>query len=327
MKLERMLGITMLLLGRRRVGAQELADRFEVSLRTIYRDLEALNTAGVPVISYPGLDGGYEIMESFRLDRQYLSLEELRSIIVALKGVQSVLSEQQVGTLLDKVGALLKRSGTAGIADEIGSRMIIDLNPWRGDDSQRAMLEQLSQSLEACTAVSIMYMDWQGKQSEREIEPIGLMMRDMTWYLYGYCRLRQDYRSFRLSRIDQLTVLSDCFKRHSMTIQELDRRWQEDEEYRIRLRLLFHPSVKTRVRDDYGPQAIETREDGWLLVECEGYKGYWLYSRLLSYGPYLRVLGPEEVAHEVLLQAASIVEQYSSLGHEVGSGSVFEAKA
>lgn len=311
MKLERLLGITMLLLGRRRVGAQELSERFEVSLRTIYRDFEALNSAGVPVVSYPGLDGGYEIMEQYRIDRQYLSLDELRSIIVALKGVQPVLSELQVGKLLDKVGALLNRSGSANAADEAGSRIVIELNPWRSGDAQQAMLEELNRALDDCLVVRLIYTDWQSAVSEREVEPIGLVMRDMVWYLYGYCRLRQDYRTFRLNRVEQLAVQPDVFARHSMTIKEVDRRWEEDAELRVSLRLLFHPSVKTRVRDQYGPHSYFIREDGWLEVVCDSHKGYWLYSRLLSYGPYVRVLEPPEVAQEVLAQAAGITALYS----------------
>ncbi|MGN7457803.1 helix-turn-helix transcriptional regulator [Paenibacillus pasadenensis] len=310
MKLARLLGITMLLLGRRRVGAQELAERFEVSVRTIYRDLEALYAAGVPVVSYPGLDGGYEILHTFRIDRQYLSMEELRSMLIALKGVQAAWSEQQLGRLLDKVGALLSRTEGGAEREKDAGQVVLDLNPWRGGKREKKMLEELGQALEQCRAIHMAYMNWEGKESEREIEPIGLVLRDMVWYLYGFCRLRQDYRTFRLNRIQRLEPLEERFERHAMTIEELDRRWESDGEQQLELRLLFHPSVRTRVRDEYPPQAIRQREDGWLEVACTRHKGYWLYSRLLSYGPRVKILDPPEVAQEMLRMAQDMVELY-----------------
>ncbi|QJC53457.1 YafY family transcriptional regulator [Paenibacillus albicereus] len=311
MKLARLLGITMLLLGRRRVGAQELSERFEVSVRTIYRDLEALNAAGVPVVSYPGLDGGYEILKTFQIDRQYLSMDELRSMLIALKGVQAAWSEQQLGRLLDKVSALLNRSET-GVERESGAgQVVLELNPWRCGEREKRMLGQLEQALEHCRSIRMAYTDWEGKESEREIEPIGLVLRDMVWYLYGFCRLRQDYRTFRLNRIQRLEPLEERFERHSMTIQELDRRWEADGEPQIELRLLFHPSVRTRVRDDYPAQAIRQREDGWLEVDCAPYGGYWMYSRLLSYGPCVKIVWPPEAALELRRMAQGIVELYA----------------
>lgn len=106
LKVERLLAIVIMLLNKRRMSASELAHHFEVSLRTIYRDLEAINRAGIPIVAYPGSNGGYEIMESFTIDRQYLSLEELVTVIAALKGVQSFSADSQVGRLLEKIKTL-----------------------------------------------------------------------------------------------------------------------------------------------------------------------------------------------------------------------------
>ncbi|MGO4108600.1 helix-turn-helix transcriptional regulator [Paenibacillus sp. YAF4_2] len=110
MKIERLLGIMMILLSKRRVNAQTLADKFEVSLRTIYRDLETINTAGIPIVSYTGTDGGYEIMEQFRIDRQIVTFEDLQSILIALRGVQASLDDREMDSLLTKIKALVARS-------------------------------------------------------------------------------------------------------------------------------------------------------------------------------------------------------------------------
>ena len=140
LKIDRLLAITMLLLNRRRISAKELSERFEVSLRTIYRDVEAINQAGIPVVSYAGLSGGYEIMDQYRLDRQFLSLEELQSIIVGLKGIRASVGDQEISGLLDKVGAFVAKSEQPAAA-QLGNQLILDMNPW---GSRHHNKEQLS---------------------------------------------------------------------------------------------------------------------------------------------------------------------------------------
>src|SRR5690606_20279388 len=130
------LAIVMLLLNRRRVSARELSDRFEVSLRTIYRDVETLCQAGIPVISHAGQTGGYEIMERYRLERQFLSMDELQSIVIALRGVQGPMGERHIGGLLDKVGAMLAKSERERMR-AAGERVVIDLTPWKNDRGER----------------------------------------------------------------------------------------------------------------------------------------------------------------------------------------------
>jgi len=311
LKLERLLGITMLLLGRRRVGAQELAERFEVSLRTIYRDLETLNMAGIPVISYPGLSGGYEIMERYRLERQYLSCDELQSIVTALRGVGSALSGEELSSLIDKVIALVERSGN-GSGSSSGERVLIDLHPWKEKERHQAMLRTIHEALNGCRLLSIVYLDWQGTSSERMVEPVGLALKGYIWYLHAYCLKRGDYRTFRLNRMEQLDLLPETFTRRDVDLRELDKRMACQDSLKIDLKLLFHPSVKTRVLDDYDRSFIVIRDDGWLEVADREEQGYWLYSRLLSYGPHVKVVDPPYVARKLMDQVAEIQALYEA---------------
>ncbi|UUZ81381.1 HTH domain-containing protein [Paenibacillus sp. P26] len=131
MKIERSLAITMLLLSQRRVSAPTLARKFEVSLRTIYRDLETINSAGIPIVSYTGPEGGYEIMEQFRIDRQIVTFDDLQSILTALKGVRSSLDDEDMDRLLSKIKALVARSEQNRM-EEAGETLIFDTNLWHG---------------------------------------------------------------------------------------------------------------------------------------------------------------------------------------------------
>ncbi|AJY74097.1 helix-turn-helix transcriptional regulator [Paenibacillus beijingensis] len=308
MKLERLLAVTMLLLNRRRVSAQELAERFEVSLRTVYRDMEAINAAGIPVVSYTGAAGGYEIMEKYRVERQFLSYEELESIMIALRGVRSTLHERDIGMLLDKVGALAAKTERGSGQ---GERLMIDLDPWSGGEEQKALMRQLRGAADSLRLVKFRYTNGQGEEAVREVEPVGVVLKGYIWYLYAYCRLRGDYRIFRLSRVEQLTVLQATFERRSKELQHFDFRWGAQKKYDlVRLKLLFHPRAKARVYDYFDRDAIRLEPDGMLLVTSEQPDEPWLYGMLLGYGADVRVLGPEHVAREVRERAVEIVRNY-----------------
>lgn len=312
MKLDRLLAITMLLLNRRRVSAKELSERFEVSLRTVYRDVETINQAGIPVVSYAGATGGYEIMDQYRLDRQFLSMEELQSIIIALRGIRSSMEEQDISSLLDKVGALVAKSerGSAGFTSE---QVVIDMNPWQGGAAVKELLARLKEAIRNTRIIRFVYTSGRGEESERTCEPIGVVLKGYSWYLYGYCRLREAYRIFRLSRIERLTMLEQRFERRDSVPSEITygRLGTGDEsEPPINLLLRYQPRAKARVMDYYEPDQITVEPEGTLLVSATQPEEPWLYGMLLANGTDVQVLEPEHVARELAARARAIVSLY-----------------
>jgi predicted DNA-binding transcriptional regulator YafY len=310
LKLQRLLGITMLLLSRKRIGAQELADRFEVSLRTIYRDIEAINDAGVPVASFAGMDGGYEIMDEFRIERQIVTLDDLSSIVTALKGMQSTLQDQQLDHLLAKINALFAKSEQHRI-EEAGEQLIIGMSPWTRVDTDKDKLAELRLAAKNRNVVWLTYLSPEGEAEERAVEPIGLAWKGSAWYLYAYCRLRKDFRTFKLSRIRKLRVDMEVFPRRKERLVDLDAKWGRWKmgPY-ITMVLRFHPRVRVRVEECFGPEQMTVEEDGSLLVRSELPIDSWLYGLLLSYGPDVHVLEPKFLAEEISGQARRIAELY-----------------
>ncbi|MCZ8523264.1 MULTISPECIES: helix-turn-helix transcriptional regulator [Paenibacillus] len=311
----------MLLLNRRRVSAKELSERFEVSLRTIYRDLEAINAAGIPVASYAGASGGYEIMETYRIERQYLSLEELQSIIVALRGIQSSLSDPDIdiGSLLDKVGSLVARSSSS-TAPDLSREIIVDFNPWQGGQEEKAKLNLLRQAIRARQLVSFGYTNSQGEDSLRLCEPIGVVLKGYIWYLYGYCRLRQACRVFRLSRIASLTLPGGTFERRAEAFEEVRLGWHRDnsaERPLLKLLLQFHPRAKAKVKDAFPEDEVERLTDGSLLVRAIRPDEPWLYGQLMSFGTDVRVLEPLSAAETLRRKAQEIVHLYNPVNSPV----------
>jgi predicted DNA-binding transcriptional regulator YafY len=311
MKLDRLLAITMLLLNRRRVGAKELSERFEVSLRTIYRDLESINQSGIPIVSYTGSDGGYEIMDQYRLDRQLLSLEELQSIIIALKSMHPSLEEPDIGSLLDKVGTLMSKS-EQGEAAALSQQIVIDLNPWHGGDAEKEKLGVLKKAVRDLHLVRFAYTNTQGTGTERDCEPLGIVMKRYVWYLHGYCRLRKELRIFRLSRIENLHVLPEVFERRLIPPEDMNYRWERSNggPQGVRLILQFQPRAKAKVQDYFSPEQIVTQPDGTLLVSAIQPEEPWLYQYLLSYGAEVLIIEPQSVAQAVLKKAQEVVQLY-----------------
>ncbi|NRS15214.1 YafY family transcriptional regulator [Brevibacillus sp. HB1.4B] len=294
MKVERLLAIVIMLLNKRRVSARELSDHFEVSLRTVYRDLETINAAGIPIVAYPGASGGYEIMENFTIDRQYLSLDELVAVIAALKGVHSSTDDKQIGQLLEKIKALLitAPSSLQGSAHPV----VYDFNPWGSTPAIAEKVNRLREAIEKRLRVRITYTKMQGDATERTIEPVKLIIKGYVWYVYGYCLQRQEDRLFRLSRIADMSVLTEEFS--PRPYQQADKlEWLEewDTSERISLVLQFSSRVHVRVRDMFEPKAIETMPDGSLLVRTMMTDDEWLNGMLLSFGDALFVHEPVHV--------------------------------
>ncbi|UKS25778.1 YafY family transcriptional regulator [Paenibacillus sp. HWE-109] len=308
MKIDRLLAITMLLLNRRRISALELSERFEVSLRTVYRDVEAINQAGIPIASYAGLNGGYEIMDQYRLERQFLSLEELQSIIVGLKGIRSTVGDQEVSSLLDKVGALVAKSEHHSLNDQL----VIDMNPWRGGDHEKEKLNTLRAAIKESRQISFQYISSQSEQSVRTAEPLSIVAKGFGWYLYGYCLLREDFRIFRLSRMKELNVLSQTFERKTETIESLHHGMgNRDPESLITLVLHAQPNIQAQIEDYFQSQQIDYQSDGSMIVTARQPDEPWLHSLLLGYGPSVRILEPSHLAAAIREKAEKIVQLYS----------------
>ncbi|MBB6670192.1 helix-turn-helix transcriptional regulator [Cohnella nanjingensis] len=315
MKLDRLLSIVMLLLGRNRINATELSERLQVSLRTIYRDVETLVQAGLPIVSYAGTDGGFELQDDWRMNRRTLTLGELTAIATSLRSLQSApaLSAENVDGLLEQVGTLAAQAGRDGGAGAESERILIDLKPWRSSKSDRDKYDRLHQAVLEQRLVRFAYTDGQGDGTERTAEPMGLAHKGYAWYLYAYCRTRDDYRIFRLSRIHALQTLEETFERRPETISQLNGRWDAlPQTETVELTLRFANAAKARAEDQFEEAQIERQPDGSLVVRAALPEGEWLTGFLLSFREDLRVLAPARIAEAVRANALRVAEQYAS---------------
>ena len=299
MKLDRLFGILTILLQQDRVTAPQLAERFEVSRRTIGRDIDALCAAGIPVVTHQGIGGGISIAEGFRLDKSVLTTDELSGIIAAIKGIGSVTERSRVEQTLDKLGA------NSNAVISMREPVIIDLASYYKDQLTEK-IEVIKRAVLEGRLIEFDYYYEKG-ESRRRIEPYYVIFQWTSWYVFGFCLERQDWRMFKLTRLWGPAVQDETFTAREIPPYRkgLDTYFKDD----INLVALFDPSVKYQLIDSYGLDGFTETDEGLRFEFGFTNRGYMI-SWLLSFGGKVKVLEPEDVAAEVKAAAEKILAHY-----------------
>lgn len=306
MRLKRLLSIVFLLLNREKIKAKELSEKFNVSLRTIYRDIQVINSAGIPIISTNGFNGGISILPDFRIDRQVLSLKEMQAIISALQGVNDSLKNRDLDLIIEKISDMLPGKPKEKSATE--SEVVIDLIPWGMAERSHSNIRKINLAMENKNIIRFLYSKIDGPSEERYVEPMTIIFKGYTWYLFGYCKLRKDYRVFRISRIKNLQVSDLCFIKRRKSYKDYIN-WNEQTK-EIKLMLKFSGQVRTAVEDYFTEKEIEYDEQGDLIVRTQMPESGWLYGFILSYGSFVEVLEPKEYRQILHGEASKIKRLY-----------------
>ncbi len=299
MKIDRLIGIITILMQNDKVTAPELAKRFEVSRRTIQRDIEDICKAGIPVTSTQGYGGGLSIAEGFKLDKALFTKEELQAVFAGLRGVDSVSKTSTLTSLLDK----LSQKGQRVVAEDI---VIIDLAS-HYQASLTDKLERIKEAIRSKHTVSFQYYYEKGEVARR-IEPYRLVFQWSAWYVLGFCLTRQDFRLFKLNRLWDLRIDEDTFSEREIP-QEALSFGAYLAQGRFHLKAVFAEGEKHRLIEEYGMDSYSLREDGKLLFEWDfaGYENMreWVF----SFGDRVQVLAPQELREDRIKQAENILKQ------------------
>jgi predicted DNA-binding transcriptional regulator YafY len=311
MRIDRMLTIIVMLLNRDRITARELADKFEVSVRTVYRDIEAINMAGIPVISFSGNDGGFGIMENYKIDRQLLSLSDMLTILTALKGINTGLDDREVDSAIEKISSLVPKEKVEEMR-LFFKQMVIDISPYGHTEKYKDKVKVIQRSIADNKLIRIVYTNAKGEKLERTIEPMTLLIKGYTWYLFAFCRERNDYRIFRFSRIKNVEILDQNFIRKDASYNKYIS--QNDEAQAItNIVLKFSPKVRVKVEDYFEEEQMEIQANGDIIVRVSYPEDEWVYSFILSYGEHVEVLEPPRMKKIIHGKAKKILEKYTSI--------------
>ena len=308
MKVDRLVSIIMILLEKKRIGAQELADRFEVSPRTIYRDIDAINMAGIPVRSTSGVGGGFEIMPEYKMDKRVFSTAELSALLMGLSHLSGMVRGEELLSALAKVRSFIPAEKAKEI-DLKANQICIDLRPWMGNRNIQTCLETIQSALQERSLLSFAYVDGHGNQTERIVEPYQLVLKGSHWYFQGYCRFRQDYRLFRLSRISNLQMRAETFAPREYQKPILD--YSEAlEAMQTRIRLRIHKSILDRVLDFCGFENFTPDGAEHYIVEYPFIENDYYLDMLLSFGKACECLTPTRIREELKRRAQVIAAMY-----------------
>ncbi len=300
MKNDRLFQMVYLLLERGTMTAPELSRALEVSVRTVYRDIDALSLAGVPVYTTQGKNGGVSLLPNYSFDKALLSDEEQNQILYAIQSLRAV--EQPVDALLNKLGALFQKQNANWIA--------VDFSRWGMGSTDSVKFERLKTALTSRRAIEIVYCSTSGETNRRVILPVKLIFKDKAWYLHAYCRMQEDYRLFKVNRIVEMTVLDECFPALPDDIPPLEQSLDAMPAMQP-AELLFSPSIAYRVYDEFERSTIEQQLDGSLRVSVQMPQDSWVVSYLLSFGTELTILEPERLRAQLATHAKAIWQQHA----------------
>lgn len=297
MQVNRLFEIIYILLDKKTVTAKELAQHFEVSTRTIYRDIETLSSAGIPVYMNKGRGGGISLLPNFVLDKTVITDEEKDDILTSLKTLNS-LNLGKSDTALNKIKSLLGDKNTDWIE--------VDFSSWNNSENEEEIFSLLKSAIINQKEVCFLYSSTKGETTNRNVEPLKLCFKNSSWYLYGYCKLRCDYRFFKLKRIKKLTVTKREFQREIPT--QIFTKYKIDEPQHIKLKLKIAPCFGFRVYDEF--ESYEKQDDGSFIAEINIPDNEWLLYYINSFGEYCEVLEPIEVREKLKIQLEKTLTQY-----------------
>lgn len=308
MKIDRIISIIMLLLERQKMRVAELAELCEVTPRTISRDLETINQAGIPIVSYMGAHGGVGIMENYKLEKRLFSIADVTTLLMGLGCIHSSFSGQEVANVLAKVNGFIPEEQRREIELRAG-RLAIDMTPWVGNAKQSDAIETIQQGMEQNRLLRFGYIDRQGQRSSRTVEPYRLLLKGMRWYLDAYCLERQDFRLFKLSRMTELTKLEASFVgREYHPAPTVQPAFQDENIITAILRV--RAGAVERLGDLFGSEVIQKEYGEWSVAQIPISNDEGGYSFLLGLGTDCVCIAPEKLRKSIVTFLSKMINQY-----------------
>jgi possible transcriptional regulator len=297
MKDNRLFRILYYILEKEKVTANELADKFEVSVRTIYRDIDSISSVGVPIFTTQGKGGGIKIDNEYILNKSLFDANEKEQIIAALQGLEKT-NKVYKSELITKLSALFKIKNSNWIE--------IDFTSWGSNNTYQDLFNTLKITIINKNIISFSYNSSKGEKINRKVKPIRLLFKEQDWYLYGFCLLRNDFRYFKLSRMKDLEVLATNYEDN---FENIVLKREIKYENTVNIKLKFNKSVAFRVYDEFNG-AIEEDEKGNLYVEIKIPNNYKLYNYIFSFGANVEILEPEEIRTQFKNMINKIAKKY-----------------
>ena len=293
----RLFRIVYYLLQNGKATAPELAQKFEISIRTIYRDIDALSSAGIPIYATQGKGGGISILNDYTLDKSLLSEQEQEQMLTALQGMTVTIGKNS-SELLTKLSALFQIKSTNWID--------VDFSDWAHRTPQQDIFNIIKEAIFQKKVISFCYFSGKGNKEKRTVKPIQLVFKSKSWYLYSFCLLRNDYRFFKLTRIRELELLSETFTQ-DFAPTKIEKQVQV--ENTITVMLKFDKQAAFRVYDEFADKITEDSQ-GNLYVQIDLPDNEILYSYVMSFSDSVEIIEPQSIREQMKKRLQKMQEKY-----------------
>lgn len=300
MQMNRLFEIVYILLNKKTTTAKELAERFEVSVRTIYRDIDMLSSAGIPVYASQGKGGGISLLDDYVLNKSVLSEEEQNEILFALQSL-TVTQNPETDKVLSKLSSLFNKSKTNWIE--------VDLSPWGSDKNKTCEFTILKNAILNHQIIEFIYFNSSGEKSVRKVEPLKLIFKVHAWYLQGFCLTKNEYRTFKISRISNIEITQEFSTDRMSEGLSVDEKEQNSQQW-IDVQVKISPQGAYRVFDEFDEKEITRNQDGSFTVATSLPENEWLFHYILSFGTDIEVLAPQNIREMVQGKLEEIIWKY-----------------
>ncbi len=287
MKHQRLFQIVNILLCEKQVTASLLANKLEVSERTIYRDIETLSLCGIPVFSLAGKNGGISLVEGYKIDSSFFTKEEQEKIVSSLKS--NPIKNYEDNQLIEKISALFSNKNYNNDWIEV------DFSRWGKSGIDNNLFATIKSAIQNKNILSIQYVDSYGNKSERKIKPIKIIFKKLYWYLQSFCIEKEDFRTFKINRISNIVVENEKFNDCFDFLPRID----EKKKNLVQIELKVSQKMSYRLYDDFSHEELTVNSDNSVTVHSAIPYDSWILGWVLSFGKEIEIINPPTLRKEV----------------------------
>ncbi len=290
MRLSRLLAIITEILSKEHVAASELAQKFDVSQRTIFRDIQVIIDAGVPIVSHRGIHGGFSLKEGYVHAQQFLEPEDAGSLLTAVHGMSAIFQQQRSNDMTRHITQMVPRDKQSSL-HRYSEQIIFDFLPFGYGEHAKNMLNDINTALRLSRCITFTYKNLKGEKKQRTVEPISLVYKGVGWYLFAFCRERNDVRFFKVLRMRDVAITSLSFTPKNISYYDTFGK-HDPEQKTTRFVLRFSADAQSAVDEYFSEEMILRHKDGSYTVAVDLQEDGWIYTFILGFGEKCEILEP-----------------------------------
>ena len=291
MKIDRLVSIIMILNNKDKVTAKELSEKFEVSTKTIQRDMEIIERAGIPIVSYKGHQGGYGIIDGYKVNKSSMTSDEANLLKKLLIGINKSYENKEATTLINKLEVINPEKYSS-----LNDRLIIDFSTWGKRKEHTDEMNIIDEAIKNKNPIEFDYINVSGEKTSRQIEPYKIIFKSLAWYVYGFCTLKNEMRVFKVNRMENIKVKNENFIYNEKLMDDL---FIKKEIEKIQVTIRIPSKMREMIKEGFPEYKLIEEKDGFIIAIIKVPCGKWIEGMILSFGDCMEVLSPLDLRESI----------------------------